>query len=162
MDRIVFPGRAWKSWLLVPIPFVYALRPLFVRQDLTSKPYGELIARMHDVVSRHSNRVLAYAAGHEHSLQVLRHAPRQSASSSHHGSRFTSYVLVSGSAAKLTRVGAGDDTLFKHAARGYMRLDVLQRGNQWGYWLEVVEIEAQNDGVVDRRLLRTVTRGPNT
>lgn len=64
---------------------------------------------------------LAYAAGHDHSLQVFR------------SSSGPAYVLVSGlgSSSKASVVGSNRDTLFAHANRnhpGFMQLDFLADG----------------------------------
>jgi hypothetical protein len=69
---------------------------------------------------------LIYAAGHDHSLQVLdiREA--------------VEYVLVSGagSISMLSSVTHSDNTLFAHLHEGFMSVDFLKDGSVWMYVVE--------------------------
>jgi hypothetical protein len=56
-----------------------------------------------------------WAAGHEHSLQVLEGDDADA----------LDFVLISGSAAKTNPVNHGDDTLFAQSIPGFMVLDVF-------------------------------------
>ena len=56
-----------------------------------------------------------WAAGHEHSLQVLE-------------PEAVDYLLISGSGAKTTPVGHGPETIFAHSRPGFMALDFLMSG----------------------------------
>lgn len=80
-------------------------------QDLSSQPYVALRKGMTTALE-HEGRPLLFVAGHDHSLQVFRDdsagTPR--------------YSVVSGSASKLTPVGAIQGTLFDASKPGYMRL----------------------------------------
>ena len=115
----LFPLTALARWLWVPLPGVGSLYPLSRRaappdQDLRADENREmrdaLAAAFLDGAGRGP---LLYAAGHEHSLQVLR-------------SDIVDYVLVSGagSRAKITPVASGPDTVFAHEHAGFMALDV--------------------------------------
>ena len=53
-----------------------------------------------------------YLSGHEHNLQLLEIAPR-------------TYQIVSGSAAKLSSVTHGSDTIFSLGATGFTRIDIV-------------------------------------
>jgi hypothetical protein len=82
---------------------------------------------------------LVYAAGHDHSLQVLE------------GDASVGYLLVSGlgSPSKGNRVGSGKRTLFAHSRRGltgFMQIDFLKDG---GVRLSVIEADAR-DGQVEK------------
>ena len=61
--------------------------------------------------------LLIYAAGHDHSLQVLK-------------GRATDYLLVSGAGSnvKLSKVKHGKNTLFAHKHTGFMVIDFLENG----------------------------------
>ena len=93
-------------------------RPVFNRQDLNGKHYKSMIKHLNDAFSvseADKTPLLIYAAGHDHSLQVLR-------------GLITDYLLVSGAGSKLSRVGDGDDTLFAHEYAGFMVIDFLKNG----------------------------------
>jgi hypothetical protein len=76
---------------------------------------------------------LLYAAGHEHSLQLI-HLPAGP------------YVAVSGSASKTDPVRAGGDTVFAHSEHGYMVVDFFEDGRVLLYVVEVPD----GDGPVRR------------
>ena len=92
-------------------------RMLGLTEDLNSDAYERMRAEMSQAFGR-SGPPLVYAAGHDHSLQVIRgtdgDAPRWS--------------LVSGAGSKTTRVGATGGTLYAAARPGYMRLVFLRSG----------------------------------
>jgi hypothetical protein len=90
-------------------------------QDLMSERYRTMVASLTDAFS--VKKPLVYAAGHDHSLQVLE------------GGEVADYVVVSGSGAKVTPVGDAEDTLFAHMHRGFFVLDFTDKG----VYLRVVE-----------------------
>ena len=128
----VFPLRATKSWLWIPLPGIGSAYP-FARihgasaQDLS----GTLNRRMREALSGVLEKAppLVYAAGHEHSLQVLQGT----------GAR---YLLVSGAGAfgHVTQTAWTSSTLFAAALSGYMRLDVEKSGR---VRLAVVTLDAK-------------------
>lgn len=80
-------------------------------QDLNSIPYRELHAEL-ETVFRRSRHPLAYVAGHDHSLQVIRAAEEAD----------PPFMLASGSGSKLTDVGDAKGQVFREAAPGYMTM----------------------------------------
>lgn len=118
----IFP--ATKLWgpLYIPLPFVYPLVKKLAGsdQDLSSSRYEAMRDQLAAVFMEFPEQPLAYAAGHDHSLQVLE--------GSEHGVRF---MLVSGAGSRLTPV-ATRDALFtageKHHELGYLRLEFLRDG----------------------------------
>ncbi len=86
-------------------------------QDLNSIPFKELHNGLLGVFAR-TGAPLAFAAGHDHSLQVLRdtavNAPR--------------WALVSGSASKRTRIGWDSRMRFRRSSPGFMRIEVRGDG----------------------------------
>jgi Calcineurin-like phosphoesterase len=86
-------------------------------QDLNSGPYREMIARF-DSVFAVSKRPIIYAAGHEHTLQVI--SDTTGPQPIHH--------LVSGAGSKSSNVMAIPGTQLSARLPGYMRLEFL-RGN---------------------------------
>lgn len=84
-------------------------------QDYASAPYREMTGLFQSALVRppSGGRLRIWAAGHEHSLQVLE-------------SDVVDYVLVSGSGAKATAVSDGPDTVFAHSHPGFMVLDFLE------------------------------------
>ena len=80
-------------------------------QDLNSRPYRDLIALLRGAFEEAGPPFL-YAAGHDHSLQVLQaEGPGQ-----------PRWTLVSGAASKLTAVGRDDALIWASEEAGYMRL----------------------------------------
>lgn len=117
----LFPLRKLNAWLWIPLPGLGSLYPLsriwgISDQDLSGTRNREMVHAIDSVLSRH--RPLAYAAGHEHTLQVIdKHA-------SH-------YYLISGNGVEKhsEALTYGDDTLLASREKGFMRLDLLMGGN---------------------------------
>lgn len=94
--------------------------PLFNRQDVNGKDYKSMINHLNNVFlvpGAGKVPLLIYAAGHDHSLQVLKGCT-------------TDYLLVSGAGSneKLSNVKHGHDTLFAHEHTGFMVIDFLEKG----------------------------------
>jgi hypothetical protein len=86
-------------------------------QDLNSRPYTELRDELSRAF-RESERPLVYAAGHDHTLQVLQTA----------GPGRPAWTLVSGAGSKLERVSDIDELEWAASEPGYMRLVLLHDG----------------------------------
>jgi hypothetical protein len=119
-EHHLFPLRDWKSWLWVPCPVLGSAYPLarkagIYTQDLPSAPYTKMRNAFDSVFVK--DPPLAFAAGHEHNLQVL----------TGHSAR---YVLISGGGSfnHATPVGRVPETRFARGGSGYMRLEVLKNG----------------------------------
>ncbi|NIV14118.1 MAG: hypothetical protein GWN62_23440, partial [Aliifodinibius sp.] len=118
----LFPLTNIAEWLWIPMPIIGSLYPLtrawLVRsdQDLSGAKNKAMVRALKEVLS--TGEVLIYAAGHEHTLQVLE------------GGQVVDYLLVSGagSEVKTTSVGHGDVTLFAHLHTGFMAVDFLAEG----------------------------------
>jgi hypothetical protein len=129
-DRHLFPLRDWKDWAYLPLPIFGSLY-VWIRgmgnhqQDLGAGAYREVADSLEAVFRRADpdRPPLAYAAGHEHSLQVI---PGDAVG--------VGYVLVSGSAGKTTAVTDRPYSLGAWRERGYMKIEV--DGNH--AWLTVV------------------------
>ncbi|MEE9187337.1 MAG: metallophosphoesterase, partial [Bacteroidota bacterium] len=111
----LFPLRAYKQWMWIPLPGIGSLYPLsrllgVTNQDLSSTAYSDLKTRIEGVLSEHPP--LAYVAGHEHNLQVLRGSGPY-------------LVVISGSGAygHMPTLTVGDNTLFAYLHPGFVRLD---------------------------------------
>lgn len=144
----LFPVRFMKKWLWIPIPIVGSMYPyarwhlLRSDQDLNGTHNKNMVAQLNGAFAKRKMPpqgppLLIYAAGHEHSLQVLK-------------GEVTDYLLVSGAAArrKVTEVMSGDNTLFAHQHTGFMAIDFLNDGK---VLLRVVEPEGK--GVLFHRWL---------
>jgi hypothetical protein len=112
----LFPLRAWKSWLWLPLPGPGSAYPLARRegitdQDIPGAKYSRLRQALESVFALHPPRV--YAAGHEHSLQVLRGRP-------------VPYLVVSGAGSldHTTSVAKLKGSLFAESSSGFVRLDL--------------------------------------
>ena len=87
-------------------------------QDVTAKPYQELIAAFREVFAR-VGPPLAVAGGHDHSLQVLEDTLPD-------GRTYTQ--LVSGAGSKLTDLRPVPGMQWGRRAPGYMRVTFLKNG----------------------------------
>lgn len=104
----------WKP-LVLPLQVLSAMfAPLINPEDLAHSRNQRMVEALKEAMSGRS--VLIYAAGHEHSLQVLR------------GRNSPKFLLISGagSATKLSPVWHGQDTLFAVSHTGFMELDVFE------------------------------------
>lgn len=86
-------------------------------QDLNSAPYEELRRELSRAF-RETERPLAYAAGHDHTLQVLHTA----------GPGQPGWTLVSGAGSKLENISDADALEWAAAKPGFMRLVFLRDG----------------------------------
>ncbi len=112
----LFPLRAWKGWMWLPLPGLGSVYPLARKagvfgQDTTAGGYRRMIAGIEGALAE--TAPLAWAAGHEHGLQVLA-GP---------GAR---YVLVSGAGiyGHTKEPARLRSTLFESGGAGFMRVDV--------------------------------------
>jgi hypothetical protein len=130
----IFPLRAWKKWLWLPLPIIGSIYPLSRKwgissQDESSGRYQELVDGLELVFAEYSP--LLYAAGHEHVLEVLE-------------GQAARYLLVSGAGTygHANQVGWRDETRFAAPENGFMRVDVLESNEvRLGVW--VVEATGQ-------------------
>lgn len=116
----LFPLREWKSWLWVPLPILGSAHPIARQNGITSQDLsGAANRRMRAGFAARFAAAppLAYAAGHDHSLQVL--------SDPHLGAAI---VSGAGYADHVDPVGRGDDTRFAANRSGFVRLDRLSDG----------------------------------
>jgi hypothetical protein len=86
-------------------------------QDLSSRPYREMIAEFKEAFAS-TSASLIYAAGHEHGLQVIEGR----------GSDDPEWMLVSGSGSKKSTIRDTRGTRFRSSAAGFMRLLVERDG----------------------------------
>jgi hypothetical protein len=112
----IFPLRARKSWLWIPLPGVGSIYPLARRggvsdQDMSGKLNRKMREALEGVFSRRAP--LVYAAGHDHNLQVM-------------SGQDVRYLLVSGAGyyGHVSRTAWTRNTLFAREASGYMTLEV--------------------------------------
>jgi hypothetical protein len=131
----VFPLRALKPWLWVPLPIVGSVYPLsrqtgVSNQDLSGPLYRRMQHALDSVFLEHPP--LVYAAGHEHALQVLRGTS-------------AGYLLVSGAGTygHVSHVVWLNSTRYTASRSGYMRLDVLRDGR---VRLAVIVVDARGRG----------------
>jgi calcineurin-like phosphoesterase family protein len=116
----VFPLRARKSWLWIPLPGVGSIYPLARRggvsdQDVSGPLNRKMREALEGVFSRHAP--LVYAAGHDHNLQVL-------------SGNDAKYLLVSGAGyyGHVSRTAWTRNTLFAQEASGYLTIDIAAQG----------------------------------
>ncbi|MFA6439266.1 MAG: metallophosphoesterase [Bacteriovoracaceae bacterium] len=116
----LFPLRKLNSWLWIPLPGLGSLYPLsrlwgISDQDLSGRRNRVMTTAIDSVLSLHNP--IAYAAGHEHTLQIIQKM------ASH-------YYLVSGNgiAKHDEALTYADETILASRKKGYMRLDLLTDG----------------------------------
>ncbi|MGH7530280.1 MAG: metallophosphoesterase, partial [Gemmatimonadales bacterium] len=117
-DAHIFPLRAVKPWLWIPLPLIGSIYPIarangISSQDASSAAYGRMRAALGRGFA--AAPPLVYAAGHEHALQVI-------------GGSAARYLLVSGGGTfgHTSAITALDSTRFARRASGFMRIDVLR------------------------------------
>jgi hypothetical protein len=116
----IFPLRAKRSWLWIPLPGIGSAYPIARRRGVTDQDLsGALNIKMREAIGGvfKDTPPVAYAAGHEHNLQVIRRKGAE-------------YLLVSGTGfyGHTSRTAPDEDTLFAQVASGYMRLDLSATG----------------------------------
>jgi len=116
----VFPLRAVKSWLWIPLPLIGSAYPIareegISSQDTPSAAYRRMRIAFDSAFA--GFRPLIYASGHDHALQVIAGTSAR-------------YLLVSGAGTfgHLDRVTALDSTRFARSASGFMRVEFLHDG----------------------------------
>jgi len=116
----LFPLRAAKSWLWLPLPLIGSAYPIARKegissQDESSAAYSNMRSAFDSAF--HDRPPLIYAAGHEHALQVITGTSAR-------------YVLVSGAGffGHTEPVVVLDGMRFARSASGFMRVDVLRDG----------------------------------
>jgi hypothetical protein len=116
----IFPLRAKRSWLWIPLPGIGSAYPLARRRGVSDQDLsGALNIRMREAIGGVFAKAapLVYAAGHEHNLQVFKQKGAE-------------YLLVSGTGfyGHTSRVKADENTLYAARASGFMRLDLSPTG----------------------------------
>lgn len=117
----LFPLRAWKGWLWIPLPGIGSLVPLgrgtgMFRQDSPAKAYAHMLSVVAPILRERPP--LAWAAGHEHGVQLLE------------GEGLAKRLIVSGAGAfHHTRTPKSlPTTRFASGEPGFVRLDIDTRG----------------------------------
>ncbi len=116
----IFPLRAIKSWLWIPLPLLGSLYPAarqqgISSQDVWSRPYQRLLRALARAFAGAPPAL--YAAGHEHNLEVIAQ-----------GSAKLELVSGGGIYGHNGLAAAIPGTLFHRQASGYARLDVPASG----------------------------------
>lgn len=123
LEEELFPGTKLWEPLIIPLPFVYPMVKSMGTnpQDLSSAEYARLQTDLTTVFRVFSEHPLVYGAGHDHNLQVIE--------GEEYGAK---WLLISGSASKLTAVG-DNVPLFAAGAQqgenGFMRLVFFTDGS---------------------------------
>jgi hypothetical protein len=116
----LFPLRAWKSWLWVPLPVIGSIYPIARKlgvndQDTSSGRNRSMRSALGSVLA--ATPPLLYAAGHSHTLEVLE------------GGTTAGVLVVSGAGVlgHVDPIAQLEETLFRAPGRaGYVRLEFEQ------------------------------------
>lgn len=133
----IFPLHHVYDWMWIPLPGLGSLYPLLrmlgiSNQDLSHPRYAEMKTALDSIFSLYN--IAVYAAGHEHTLQILK-------------SKLRHVYLVSGYgiASHSESLTVEENTVFARLAPGFMRLDYLSNGL---FRLSVIEaVEGEENGV---------------
>jgi hypothetical protein len=121
--HVFFPLTEIAPWLYVPIPFLYpmARNAGVTPQDLSNPKNRAMREALMGVFERHDAEPFVFAAGHEHTLQVMDGTPFG-----------TGTHVVSGAGSKLDPVYDVGRSLFlageQHRERGFMKLEFFGDG----------------------------------
>jgi len=115
----IFPLRNIEEWLWIPLPLIGSIYPLMrnhgiARQDISNSVYQNMIINFNKIFDE--NPPLAYVAGHEHGLQVIK------------SSKFMNIISGAGTNKIVSDVTKEENTLFAYAHEGFMRIDFLKNG----------------------------------
>ncbi len=113
LKQHIFPLTDIKKGLYIPLPVIGSLYPLLrslgvSRQDLKNSSYKKMISKLENTAGSFPNVV--FAAGHEHSLQLIKDG-------SH-------YNIVSGGGCKSTRVKKKKNGLYAADSPGFSVLEI--------------------------------------
>lgn len=139
----LFPLQKLYSWLWLPLPGIGSLYPLsrmwgISDQDFSGTNNTIMRMKLDSVLSQHN--VLIYAAGHEHTLQVMNKR-------AHH------YYLVSGNGIQnhSEALTTGKNTLLASRYEGFMRVDFSINGS---VRLGVISLEGNKRREIFSMMLR--------
>jgi hypothetical protein len=114
----IFPLLDFNKYLWIPLPVIGSLYPLLrnagiTPQDMSNSLYEDYIERMEKVIADYNN--IIYAAGHEHSIQVLE------------GVNNNIYLVSGyGAAVHANTLSYGDNSILSVLAPGFLQLDFLK------------------------------------
>jgi Omp85 superfamily domain/Calcineurin-like phosphoesterase len=117
LKQHIFPLTEANSGLYVPLPVLGSLYPITRGvfgniQDTRHPQYKNMIKRIEEVLKNHPNVI--HVAGHEHSLQLLKHD--------------SITYIVSGAGSKSEQVKKGKNTVFAKQSIGYAVLEITASG----------------------------------
>ena len=109
----IFPLTDIKKGLYIPLPVIGSLYPLLrsrgvSKQDLKNRTYKNMVSKLETAADSFTNVV--FAAGHEHSLQLIKDGDR--------------YNIVSGGGCKSTRVKKKKNSLYAVSSPGFSVLEI--------------------------------------
>lgn len=120
LNRHLFPLRAYKRWMWLPLPLIGSIYPVarmlgVTNQDLANGRNEYMRRRLAEAFA--ANPPILYAAGHDHTLQVFR-------------GPYAKFSVVSGSGIINHQDGVGwrKETIYAESVPGFMRFDVDRRG----------------------------------
>jgi hypothetical protein len=115
----IFPLTDWRKKLYIPLPVIGSIYPISrsvfgSHQDMNFPAYQNMMDRIQAAAKGHPN--LIYAAGHEHSLQLLKDDSAR-------------HYIVSGSGCQTTRVEDSRKSLYTKDSMGYAVVEVSKNRN---------------------------------
>ncbi|MEJ7822118.1 MAG: metallophosphoesterase [Chitinophagaceae bacterium] len=118
LKQHIFPFTEVFPKLYIPLPIIGSIYPITrgifgTLEDLPHPAYSNMISEIEKTVKRHQNVI--YAAGHEHSLQLIKDSGY--------------FYIVSGAGSKATRVGKNKNLLFGVQQHGFATLDISKNKN---------------------------------
>ncbi|RPI66506.1 MAG: hypothetical protein EHM47_16505, partial [Ignavibacteriales bacterium] len=113
----IFPLLDFNQYLWIPLPVIGSFYPLLrmagvSSQDMSNSTNKDYVERIKGILSKYNN--IIYAAGHEHSLQVIK------------GMNNNLYLVSGyGTAVHSNTLSYGDNSIFSVLYPGFIQLDVL-------------------------------------
>ena len=115
LKQHIFPFTEMNPKLYIPLPILGTIYPIERSifgspQDLKHPGYADMIKEIQAVTEKYPNLNLIYAAGHEHSMQLIKDSSR--------------YYIVAGGGVSFNRVSKSRKTHYAKAETGFAVLEV--------------------------------------
>jgi predicted phosphodiesterase len=116
----LFPLTSIDKRLMVPVPFVGSLYPIYrkyigAKEDMSYPEYRRMRKRLLEIFTQYPG--LIYASGHDHNLQYIKEKDQ--------------HYIISGSGSKSAYVRQGGKAIFTASEKGFIRLNFLKNGEVW-------------------------------
>lgn len=135
LKQYIFPFTELNPKLYIPLPILGTIYPIErsvfgTPQDLKNPEYEDMIKEITGVTAKYPNVHILFAAGHEHSMQLIKDSSR--------------YYIVSGGGVSFNRVSKSRKTHYAKAETGFVLLEVSVNKNVTIHYYSVSGTEVKN------------------